>query len=712
MSDLELSVSDDTQKHGQTPPLPSLAIWSITEGEETEVAYLLGLLQLFETIPIPLSLLALTPAAWSAISVEELQRVCSELRPTWSFFFPLAYTGWQVPPEWRVFQGRPPALEVLKCVLDLLPHEVRDRLHDLPLQSRFFYSLKRPAGGLRLSLFQRNPARIDQVREVLDDFRPTEVPTAPTHEQELLQLREEVLQKDIQIRRLNLHLSRYQRFFEEDITGDVLMDSQWRILECNGSFLKIFGFPSKSFALGYSLKNLFLQLEVFKQIEETLELARGLHNYELDMARYPLEKTDRNRVNVIANFLLSSDPNSGESVILGFLFDNTLRKSLERQLYISQRMEGLGRLAGGIAHDFNNLLTVINGYAELLMSELPAGTSLARDIAAIMDAGQKAAKLTSQLLAFSRRQMRTPGTYNLNRVIEGMQSILSRLLRESIQIEFDPDPNLPLCTVDKAQFEQALLNLALNAQDAMEGQGTLTIRTRRLKVDRSIYDGKDLVLPGLYAELTVIDSGKGIPEEHLPYIFEPFYSTKEPGQGTGLGLATVYGIVQQNQAHIFVDSQVGQGSTFRILFPAQEQGEDVWVEPQPEASLPKLSILLVEDDDMIKEFTSKILSRNGHKVQAFGRAEDLLEFPGLGRENWDILITDVVMPTMSGPEMVLRLREKRIDLPVLYLSGYPDNELEKYGLASDNPHFLHKPFRTGELFAKITQVLTERLKSS
>lgn len=678
--------------------LPSVLLWVVTTGAGEEYEYIKNLIQQFQTIALPLRVLIVSSEVWNCMTAPDREEISSELHSLLDVVCDFCRVSESAPSQWLRMEPYQPMDQLARKILERLPLRLRQELENQVLPPWFIFSMKTPVPDKRIPNWQRNPGRFDCLKDVITDFFQENQIKREEVSKELNQLRQELLEKDLLNRRLHQAEERFRRFFEEDITGDLLLDNNWQIVDCNSSFVKIFRFPTKAFALGYSFRQVFIDESHFQQVEKTLRMAKGIQNYEVDLWRQ-----DGQRVNVIASFFL--DERQDETFILGFLFDNTLRKSLEHQLRESQRMEGLGRLAGGVAHDFNNILTVINGYAELLLSESPAGTSQSRDLAMILEAGQKAAALTSQLLAFSRRQMRSPSLFNINQLILGMESILRRLLKESINLSFDFEESLPNILIDKAQFEQALMNLCLNAQDAIPERGEIKIVTRKIGLQSSVYDGKDLMLPGTYVELSVSDTGKGIPDDVLPHIFEPFYTTKEPGHGTGLGLATVYGIVQQNLAHVSVESQLEMGSTFRIYFPAKD-GPGVELQEKFEReTLRAKNILLVEDDLMIREYITKILVRHGHVVQNFSRAEDLLNFYGVNKTHWDLLITDVVMPSMSGPEMVNKLKAMGKDIPVLFVSGYPDNELEKFGIVIKGQHFLHKPFKTVDFLDQIAEIL-------
>ncbi len=522
-------------------------------------------------------------------------------------------------------------------------------------------------------------------------------------------LQGQLLEKDVLIRRLQQNEIRYRKFFEEDITGDFLMDINWRVLDCNKTFAKIFGFPSVDYALGYDLRLLFSSPA--DRIALTENFLRML---ALDYCELELVRPDGHPVNIIANFVGIREEGK-LSQVRGFLFDNTPRKNLEKQLRESQKMEGLGRLAGGVAHDFNNLLTVINGYAELLLADLEPEAPQANELGEILHAGLKAAELTRQLLAFSRRQVLTPQVLDLNHVVRQMETMLQRLMTERIRLSLLTETEKALLKADKGQIEQVVLNLVLNARDAMPQGGKLTVRTSFVVIESSVYDSaSDFLLPGNYVCLEVSDTGVGMDEEVKKRIFEPFFTTKAQGKGTGLGLATVYGIVQQSGGSLKLDTQPGKGSTFSLYFEALEQDQEEafpaeTINPMPKEV--KETIALVEDETMVREYTRRILARSGYQVQAFSDGNLAFEALKAGSNQITMVVTDIVMPLMTGPELEQKLRASGIDIPFLYMSGYTDDEIIRHGVSANQVMFIHKPFKSKDLLEKIRQTLDQRKES-
>ena len=384
------------------------------------------------------------------------------------------------------------------------------------------------------------------------------------------------------------------------------------------------------------------------------------------------------------------------------------RKQLEEQLRQSQKMEAIGRLAGGIAHDFNNLLTVITGYSEVALSRLNKEDPLHMELDEIKQAGHRAAALTSQLLAFSRRQVLQPKVLDLNQVITNLEKLLHRLIGEDVNLVVSLAPSLGSIHVDPGQIEQVLMNLAVNARDAMPKGGRLVIETQNVDFDK-LSAGRPLsVEPGSYVVLTVSDTGSGMDEYTRSHIFEPFFTTKEQGKGTGLGLSTVYGIVKQGDGEIIVDTKPGQGSKFTIYFrrvrPAEPIPSDTGA--QPAVTRPGTeTLLLVEDEPGIRALAGDILRRDGYTVLEARHGVEALLTGSQYLGTIHLLITDVIMPQMSGSEVAERLTHERPHMKVLYISGYTNDTIIHHGVIQEGAAFLQKPFSPDALVQKVRQVL-------
>jgi two-component system cell cycle sensor histidine kinase/response regulator CckA len=392
--------------------------------------------------------------------------------------------------------------------------------------------------------------------------------------------------------------------------------------------------------------------------------------------------------------------------------DLTERQQLETQLRVAQKMEGIGRLAGGIAHDFNNLLTAILGYAELMESQLE-DESLKSELREIRLAGERAAALTRQLLAFSRKQVLQPRILNLNAVVSEMEKLLRRLIGEDVELTTRLDPALESVKADPGQLEQVLMNLAVNARDAMPEGGTLTIETANTVLDAGFTTAHPGARSGEYAILTVADTGIGMSDEVRSHAFEPFFTTKEHGKGTGLGLATAYGIVKQSDGYITVDSEPGRGTTFRIYFPratgpatASERGERSALSPRGTET-----ILLVEDESGVRRLSRTILEAQGYIVLEAAAGDEALEVARSHAREIQLVATDVVMPGMSGRELWDRLKTLRPDSRVLFMSGYTDDAIARHGVLEPGIAFLQKPFTPFSLAQKVREVLDAPAKA-
>jgi len=387
--------------------------------------------------------------------------------------------------------------------------------------------------------------------------------------------------------------------------------------------------------------------------------------------------------------------------------DMTERVALEERLRQSQKMEAVGRLAGGVAHDFNNLLTVILGYSQILTDGVPSDSRLAESTSQIKSAAEKAAGITRQLLAFSRKQVLSPRVINLNEILINLDSLLRRLIGEDIEVLTIPATGLGSVKADPTQMEQVVMNLALNARDAMQEGGKLTLETANVYLDQVYARGHQPVEPGRYVMLAVSDTGEGMSAETQARIFEPFYTTKEVGKGTGLGLSMVYGIVKQSGGYIWVYSEPSRGTTFKIYLPRVDQP----VENAPpenginHAQRGTETILLVEDDVQLRDLSSSVLRHCGYKVLLAGSPEQGLELCNANASQIRLLVTDVVMPRMNGKQLAEQVLKLCPGLKVLYISGYTSNAIVHYGVLEKGLWFLPKPYTLASLVAKVREVL-------
>jgi PAS domain S-box-containing protein len=391
------------------------------------------------------------------------------------------------------------------------------------------------------------------------------------------------------------------------------------------------------------------------------------------------------------------------------------RSALQEQLRQSQKMEAVGKLAGGVAHDFNNLLTVIHGYSELLLNSLDQNSRLRQDVLEIMNASERASSLTRQLLAFSRKQVLQPKVLDLNAHVSNMDKMLRRTIGEDIELVSLLAENLGRIKADPGQIEQVILNLVVNAKDAMPNGGKLTIETANVVLDESIAHSRIGVTPGRYVMLSMSDTGSGMTPEVKERIFEPFFTTKEKGKGTGLGLSTVYGIIQQSGGNIWVYSEPGVGTTFKIYLPTIEEGK----ESLRPASIPAKStqgfetILLVEDEEMVRKLASTVLQKNGYTVLEASNGEEALRI--VQEQNGNpihLMVTDVVMPGMSGRQLADRLLPLRPEMRVLYMSGYTDDAIVHHGVLDPGIAYIQKPFAPDAFASKVRQILDGRSPST
>jgi two-component system, cell cycle sensor histidine kinase and response regulator CckA len=396
--------------------------------------------------------------------------------------------------------------------------------------------------------------------------------------------------------------------------------------------------------------------------------------------------------------------------------DATEQKNLEVQFAQSQKMQAVGQLAGGVAHDFNNLLTAMIGFCDLLLMRFRPGDPSFADIMQVKQNANRAANLVRQLLAFSRQQTLQPRIIDITDVLVELSHLLRRLIGESIELKVVHGRDLGLVKVDQGQLEQVIINLAVNARDAMTGTGVLTIRTANVTQTGAIRHGHEVMPAGNYVLIEATDTGVGIPKENLARIFEPFFSTKEIGSGTGLGLSTVYGIVKQTGGFIFVDSTPGRGAVFQIYLPRHHLMDGALgartetAEAAETASNRDLTgigtVILVEDEDPVRIFGARALRNKGYTVLEAKSGDGALEMIRGAEEKIDLLITDVVMPRMDGPALVRQVREIHPDMKVIFISGYTEDAFRQRLDSDSEIHFLPKPFSLRQLAGKVKEVIS------
>jgi two-component system cell cycle sensor histidine kinase/response regulator CckA len=497
---------------------------------------------------------------------------------------------------------------------------------------------------------------------------------------------------------------RFKHLFEDAPVGIALVDLSGNIAECN-HLLHRFGSASGAPLLGVPILDLIAD-EDRVQAEALMRKVAGKESSG------PIQVRLAGNPDRVASLFVSraEDAAGGHAGLILHFLDITEVKKLELQFAQSQKMQAVGQLAGGIAHDFNNLLTAMIGFCDLLLLRHGPGEQSFADIMQIKQNANRAANLVRQLLAFSRRQTVQPKILNVTDILAEISNLLRRLIGEKIELKMIHGRDLAAVKVDQGQFEQVIVNLAVNARDAMPKGGTLTIRTGNVTNAEPIARGVEEMPPGDYVLIEVGDTGVGIPKSDIDRIFEPFYSTKEVGAGTGLGLSTVHGVVKQADGYIFVDSVVGEGTKFSIFLP-RHQAAAVAAARQAAPMLGDLTgtgtVLLVEDEDAVRLFSARALRNKGYKVLEAKGGETAIELMKNLPEPVDLLITDIVMPDMDGPALVEWVRAREPDMRVICISGYAEDTFRKRIAEATNIHFLPKPFSLEQLAGKVKEVMRE-----
>lgn len=520
-----------------------------------------------------------------------------------------------------------------------------------------------------------------------------------------------IVNRDVTQRReaeesLRVSESGFRSMIEDAPYGIYRADTDGRLLRANPALQKILGYEKLGELLDASLpKDIFRNPSDFSRLNELLQSANEFKDVEVE-----LKRRDGAPLTVRCTGRRVKEEHLGLPCFDVFSEDVTERRVLERQLRMAGKMEAVGRLSGGIAHDFNNLLGVIIGYGQVLKRRLAPASDLLECAEEIEKAGQRAASLTRQLLAFSRQQILTPAILRLNELVLDMAKMLPRLLGEDIAVSTSLSADLGTVKADQSQIEQVIMNLAVNARDAMPDGGTLRIETANVELDQVYAWQHPGAKPGRYVLLAVIDSGTGIDPDTLTHIFEPFFTTKEVGKGTGLGLATVYGVVKQSGGYIWVDSQLGRGTSFQIFLPRVEEptAESTAMAPGDEALGGSETVLLVEDSEPLRKLTKSFLESHGFRVLAAQDGEDALRVETQNAGRIDLLLTDVVMPGMNGRALAQRLSPLQPGMRVLYISGYTDSFVAQHGVLEEGMFLLHKPFTEEVLIRKVREVLDSR----
>jgi PAS domain S-box-containing protein len=496
--------------------------------------------------------------------------------------------------------------------------------------------------------------------------------------------------------------ARYRSLVQSAVYGIYRSTLEGHFLDVNPALISMLGYQSAAEVRALDPQNdIYVRAEDRQRLRREYELHRRLDDFEVKWKR-----KDGKAITVRLSGRAVNQ--AGEDEVLEIIAEDvTERRILEDQFRQAQKMEAVGRLAGGVAHDFNNLLMVIGGYTYVLLNQLGPGDPRRKKAEAIQEATERAATLTRQLLAFGRKQVLELKVIDLNAVVADISKLLRPLIGEDIEVVVACDPALGRTKADPGQVEQVIMNLAVNARDAMPSGGKLIIQTRNADLDDGYQRAHASVKPGPYVMLAVSDTGCGMDAETQLRIFEPFFTTKEKGKGTGLGLSTVYGIVKQSGGYVFVDSEPGRGATFKIYLPR--------VEEEAAAGLPERtarlgcrgseSILLVEDEESVRELIAEALQAQGYNVLVAGNGQEALALAAPAHCRIDLMITDVVMPGMSGRELTTRMAQSRPGLRVLYLSGYTEDAIVHHGVLDAETAFLQKPFSLDALACKVREVL-------
>jgi two-component system, cell cycle sensor histidine kinase and response regulator CckA len=521
--------------------------------------------------------------------------------------------------------------------------------------------------------------------------------------QKLVIVNRDVTERKAAAESLRLSESGFRSMVEDAPYGIFRCRSNGKLLSANPAFQRM---------LRYDLADELLQSNLVEDVFDSPSEFQKLKNLVDDGKEFKdvaveLRRKDGSKITVRCRGRNVSDHEGLPSFDV-FAEDVTEKRILERQLQMAAKMEAVGRLSGGIAHDFNNLLGVIIGYSQLFKKKLDPESPLREHAEEIEKAGQRAAALTRQLLAFSRQQVLKPAVLNLNDLVSDMVKMLPRLIGEDITVSTSLAADLARVKADHGQIEQVIMNLAVNARDAMPSGGELRIETANREFDQAYTRHHAGARPGQYVMLSVVDSGMGIDAETLAHIFEPFFTTKEVGKGTGLGLATVYGVVKQSEGYVWVDSAVGKGASFQIFLPRVDQEQSI---PFPtrgqdaKTAGGSETILLVEDSEPLRKLTQSFLESNGFEVLVAHNGEDAIKIEAAAARKIHLLVTDVVMPGINGRVLAERLHLKQPEMKVLYISGYTDSFIAIHGVLERGMTLLNKPYTEDELVQKVRETL-------
>ncbi|MGD9488564.1 MAG: PAS domain S-box protein [Calditrichaceae bacterium] len=505
---------------------------------------------------------------------------------------------------------------------------------------------------------------------------------------------------------------KYRTIFEESRDVIFISSPDGRFLDVNPIGMEIFGYDSMEDFIGIDIaKDLYQNPEDRNKFLNNMERFGYVKNYEILM-----KKKSGEPIVFVATASVVRDDNGNLIGYRGVLRDVTENRQLERQLFQAQKMESIGMLAGGVAHDFNNILTVINGHAEMMLMKMQSTDAFHSDAVAVLKAGKRASNLTRQLLAFSRKQIIEPKIVDVNKIINDLDKMLHRLIGEDISIQNVLYEKLGYIKADQGQIEQIIINLVVNARDAINqrtdkaSEKKITIETYDINLDEP-YAAKHLSgKAGPYAVLAISDTGTGMPDEIKEKIFEPFFTTKKKGEGTGLGLSTVYGIVKQNEGSVEVYSEIGKGTTFKIYWPCVGESEITDHEDEPEEIIVggNETILFVEDDYAVRGFACETLRSFGYNVIEAENGLEALEIAYKMKFKDILVISDVIMPEMGGDELGEKLKNVIPGLKVLFASGYTDNHIVRSGVLKQGVNFIHKPYSVQSLAKKVRSILDQK----
>jgi PAS domain S-box-containing protein len=497
--------------------------------------------------------------------------------------------------------------------------------------------------------------------------------------------------------------ARYRSLVQSAVYGIYRSSLDGKFLDVNPALTAMLGYDSADNLLALDPKK-----DVFLVPEEHTRLMQEFHRSgRLDSIEVKWKRKDGNAITVRVSGRAVTTPEEPDEVLEIIAEDVTERRVLEDQFRQAQKMEAVGRLAGGVAHDFNNLLMVISGYTEVMLEQLEPNSMLYQKALAVQQAADRATTLTRQLLAFSRKQMLELKVVDVNTIVSDMERLLRPLIGENVELTTKLGASLGHTRADAGQLEQVIMNLVVNAKDAMAEGGKITIQTANVTLDDSYRREHTFIQPGPYVLLSVTDTGVGMSKETQSRIFEPFFTTKEKGKGTGLGLSTVYGIIKQSGGYVFVQSELGQGTTFRIYLPQVDDPAESTrpARPTDEAGRGSETVLLVEDEESVRQLVRETLEAKGYTVVEAENGEAGLRAGEQHQGKIHMVITDVVMPGMSGRELAKRLLESRADIKVLYLSGYTEDAILHQGALDSGTAFLQKPFTLQTLSRKVREVL-------